>query len=234
MSVHPVTSVMAGGRFLALASWAWQAHLTTDTPDHSLGPTAGDPAEHRTDQPLVRDSAIGTIVAALFGALWCVGAASGLLAYSRPAALVVVVLGVLVAVLLVVLALRIRRRTAAPTTPQSSPPAPGPPSMFATRRYRVTLLVEVVAIVAGGIVLGRLGLGEYAVIWVAAVVGVHFLFFGRAFWSGFIWVGAIMLAGAAVGLVLRPGDVDHRGRTGGDPTGRGGRSAWSRGHRGDP
>ena len=170
----------------------------TSTPDNPPDHAPND----KTDQAFVRDSAIGTIVAAVFGALWCVGAASGLLAYSRPAALVVVVLGVAVAVVLIVLALRIRRRAAAATTPQSSPPAPGPPPMFATRRYRVTLLIEVLAIVAGGIVLGRLGLGEYAVIWVAAVVGVHFLFFGRGFWSGFTWVGAIMLAGAAVGLVL--------------------------------
>jgi hypothetical protein len=55
------------------------------------------------------------------------------------------------------------------------------------------------------LLLGVIGHREYIVAWVAAVVGVHVLGFGRHFWVGFYWLGAALIAagivGAMVGLV---------------------------------
>ena len=52
---------------------------------------------------------------------------------------------------------------------------------------------------------GVIGHREYIIAWVAAVVGVHVLGFGRHFGVGFYWLGAALIAagivGAMVGLV---------------------------------
>jgi hypothetical protein len=39
-------------------------------------------------------------------------------------------------------------------------------------------------------------------VWVAVIVGAHFLLFGRAFWAGFYLIGSVLLAGGLVGLVI--------------------------------
>ena len=50
--------------------------------------------------------------------------------------------------------------------------------------------------------LGSTGHNEYVPVWYAAVVGVHFVAFGRAFWTGFLAIGAALLLAAAAGLVV--------------------------------
>jgi len=76
--------------------------------------------------------------------------------------------------------------------------------MFSARGYRVVVALEVVALVAGGACLSAAGHTEYAIAWFAAVVGIHFLGFGRLFWPGFYVLGTAVLgagvAGAGAGL----------------------------------
>lgn len=61
-----------------------------------------------------------------------------------------------------------------------------------------------VALFGGGALLGATGHSEYTVAWYAAVVGIHFVVFGRLYRAGLYCLGAALLAagvlGAAVGV----------------------------------
>ena len=74
--------------------------------------------------------------------------------------------------------------------------------MFSSRPYRLVVVGEVVAIVVGAIVLGRTGEHQYIPAWVAVVVGVHFLGFGRFFWAGFYVLGGALLAAGVIGSIV--------------------------------
>lgn len=85
-------------------------------------------------------------------------------------------------------------------------PAPRPAGR-AMRTYWTSLAVEAVAIPAGVFALERAGRPEYGVLWVIAVVGLHFLPFAGAFrrpeyaWLGLTLV-TIAVAGAALARIL--------------------------------
>jgi hypothetical protein len=74
--------------------------------------------------------------------------------------------------------------------------------MFSSRGYRLVGALEVIALVAGGALLGATGHSEYTIAWFAGGVGVHFLAFGRLFWTGFYWLGAALLAAGAAGAIV--------------------------------
>jgi hypothetical protein len=135
-----------------------------------------------------RGALIGTVVSGVAGGAWAVWGASGL---PTAAAAVVAVLGLLAALAIVVGALRAMRGAG----------RGGGTTMFRTRAYRLTVAVEIVACVAGAAVLGGVGLGEYVVVWIAAVVGAHFLVFGYWFRAFFYGVGAALLVAAVLGAV---------------------------------
>ncbi|WP_147916184.1 hypothetical protein [Ruania zhangjianzhongii] len=79
-------------------------------------------------------------------------------------------------------------------------PRPGPSAM---RTYWRWVGIEGIAIVAGTFLLGRFGLGEFGVLWVIAVVGVHFLPFATAFGHrAYAALGWVLIALALVGAVL--------------------------------
>jgi hypothetical protein len=138
-----------------------------------------------------RGALIGAAISSAFGGLWAVWGAGGLTGTARPVLVSVgVVLGLAVAVAAVVLA---RRAPAG---------GAGDGSMFASRSYRVIVAAEVVAIVVGNVALGRTGLGAYVIAWTAFVVGVHFLAFGRAFDHVFTTIGALMISGAVLGVIV--------------------------------
>ena len=137
-----------------------------------------------------RGALIGAAISGGFGGLWAVWGAGDLAGAGRLVLILGgVVLGLAVAVAAVVLARR-------------APSGEGGGSMFATRSYRVIVTVEVVAIVVGSVVLGRTGLGAYVIAWTAFVVGVHFLAFGRAFDRVFTSIGALMISGAVLGVIV--------------------------------
>jgi hypothetical protein len=74
--------------------------------------------------------------------------------------------------------------------------------MFSSPAYRVIVALEVLALIGGNVLLGVIGDRQYIIAWVAAVVGIHFLAFGRQFWAGFYWLGAAMIAAGIVGAVV--------------------------------
>jgi hypothetical protein len=76
--------------------------------------------------------------------------------------------------------------------------------MISSPSYRRIAIAEVAALIGGAALLGATGQHAYVIAWFAAVVGVHFLAFGRLFFAGFYWLGmafiAARIAGTAVGL----------------------------------
>jgi hypothetical protein len=127
-------------------------------------------------------------LAAFFAVGWAQWAASGL---TGVASITTRVISVVLGTILVVWAVRQGRR-ASPTSR----------SFFTSRPYRVVVVVEAVLLVAGGAVLGALGLTSFMAVWVAFVVGIHFIAFGHFFERSFFWVGGAILAASAVGLLV--------------------------------
>jgi hypothetical protein len=140
--------------------------------------------------------AIGLLIGAVGGAAFVVFNSSRI---PPPFGVGAAVLAVLALVGLVVLL--VRRRGV-------DEEAPGPdegPGMFG-RGYRLVVIAEVVAIVLGVVVLGRLGLSLAVLPWVALVVGVHFVALGRV-WrrASQAWVGAVVAVCGVVGFTVALG-----------------------------
>jgi hypothetical protein len=75
-----------------------------------------------------------------------------------------------------------------------------------SRGYRLVVVAEVVAIVLGVVVLGRIGLSLAVLPWVAFVVGVHFVALGRVWRRASLgWVGAVVAICGVVGFALALG-----------------------------
>jgi hypothetical protein len=138
----------------------------------------------------LRSALVGAAISDLIGAAWTVWGASGL---PGAAAAIVAAAGVAVGLGMFAWTARLWR---------SAPRENGSPSMFSSRAYRLIVAGEVVALVGGNAALGALGEREYIVAWVAAVVGAHFLAFGRLFWAGFYWLGAALITAALAGTIV--------------------------------
>ncbi len=87
--------------------------------------------------------------------------------------------------------------------------APASLSADAGRIYRISVIAEIIAIPAGASVINRvLDRPELTVLWVVAIVGLHFLPFSRAFGAPMYgWLGGtlIVLAIAGVAVTLASG-----------------------------
>ncbi len=130
----------------------------------------------------------GAIVSGIFGIAWAQWGASGL---SGAVTISVRVVAIVIGVVIVARSARLL-----PSAPAESAP------MFGSRAYRLVVVAEVAALVAGAIVLNSLGHSAYIVAWFAAVVGVHFIMFGRLFHAHFYLTGvAVLLAGVASAVV---------------------------------
>ena len=140
-----------------------------------------------------RGALIGSIVSGAFGVAWGFWGSSGL---PDLAALCVQVAATLLGLVIVIAAVRRLTRTA-----RDGGPARGR-TLFSSRAYIVIVVAEVLAIVGGNLILTATGLDQFRIALVSAVVGLHFVVFGRLFWSGFYWLGAAMLASAAVGTAV--------------------------------
>lgn len=84
--------------------------------------------------------------------------------------------------------------------------APGPTRMStdprARRTYWIAMVGQIVAILAGMIVLGVLGRPEYAPAWVLAVVGAHFLPLAGAFGTRILSAAGVACVAVAVVAVV--------------------------------
>jgi hypothetical protein len=74
--------------------------------------------------------------------------------------------------------------------------------MFSSPRYLLVVALEILAIGGGNALLGSTGLSEYVAAWVATVIGLHFVAFGRLFWLGFYVLGAALIAAGAAGATV--------------------------------
>jgi len=130
----------------------------------------------------------GCIIAAAFGTAWAGWGATGLPAAARGA---VQAAGSVAGVIIIGRAVRLRRTAPEPAT-----------SMFRSRQFWLVVAAEAAAIAAGLIVLAVAGVREYAAAWVAVVVGVHFLAFGRFISAFYYPLGALVTAGGIAGIVV--------------------------------
>ena len=128
------------------------------------------------------------IIAAAFGIAWALWGASGLPAAVQGA---VRAAGIAAGVIIIARAVRLRRTAPAPAI-----------SMFRSRQYRLVVAAEVVAIVAGLAGLAVAGASEYIAAWVAIVVGVHFLAFGRLISAFYYPLGALVTIGGIAGIAV--------------------------------
>ena len=138
--------------------------------------------------------AVGLLIGAAGGTAFVVFNSSRI---PPPYGVAAAVLAVLALVGLVVLLVRQRR-----AGDETDGPDDGP-GMFG-RGYRLVVIAEVVAIVLGVVVLGRLGLSLAVLPWVAFVVGVHFVALGRVWRQASpAWVGAVVAVCGIVGFAVR-------------------------------
>jgi low temperature requirement protein LtrA len=142
-----------------------------------------------SDRGVLAGSAIGAVA----GIAWSLWAASGLSHLSAITAVIVGAAGVAVGLLILVPTGLARR--AAPAAQRS-------PSMFSSRRYLLVVFGELAAIIVGTVVLNSTGYSPYIPPWVAFVVGVHFLGFGRFFWRGFYLLGGALIAAGVIGVIV--------------------------------
>ena len=142
----------------------------------------------------------GAMVAGGFGIAWTLWGGSGL---AGAAAVAVRVGGIVIGALILVSSVRLQRRARrAIGVGRRAAPGDRSGSIFASRGYRLTVALEVIALFAGGALLGATGHREYTIAWFAAVVGVHFVAFGRLFWTGFYLLGVALLAAGVAGAVV--------------------------------
>jgi hypothetical protein len=141
-----------------------------------------------------RGALVGAMISGGFGVAWILWGASGL---SGAASTVVRIAGIAVGVVIMLWCAYLWRSAPAGES--------GSGAMFSSGAYRLIVALEVLALICGNLLLGVIGQSEYIIAWVATVVGVHFLAFGRQFWVGFSWLGATLIvagiAGTMVGLL---------------------------------
>jgi hypothetical protein len=136
-----------------------------------------------------RNALIAAIIEGGFGIGWIEWGAASLSATAWTA---VRVLGAIIGLVIIARAIRLRRGN----------PGPAEPSMFAARGYRLVVAAEVVALVAGSIALIATNRTEYQIGWVAFVVGVHFVAFGKQFAARYYVLGGALIVAAIAGLVV--------------------------------
>jgi hypothetical protein len=130
----------------------------------------------------------GAIIAAAFGIAWALWGASGLPAAAQGAVRAV---GIVAGVIIIGRAVRLRRTAPAPAT-----------SIFQSRQYRLVVAAEAATIAAGLAGLAVAGSSEYIAAWVAIVVGLHFLAFGRFISAFYYPLGAIVTAGGFAAIAV--------------------------------
>jgi hypothetical protein len=125
----------------------------------------------------------------VFGLAWTEWGASGI---SGAESTAIRVVGIVLGLIILFWSARLRR----------SAGENGSGSMFSSPSYRRIAIAEVIALVAGAAILGATGRHEYVIAWFAIVVGIHFLAYGRLFFSWFYWLGTALIAAGIAGTVV--------------------------------
>lgn len=143
---------------------------------------------------------LGAMFSALVGLGWSQWGASGL---SGAASVAVRIAGVVIGLALVIGCARpLGGRSRFERSPRGASPDERAQSRFALPTYLLIVVVEVFVIGGGNVVLGATGHSDFIVSWVAAVVGMHFLAFGRLFFAGFYWLGTALIAAGILGATV--------------------------------
>ena len=136
-----------------------------------------------------RNALIGAIIEGAFGIGWIEWGTANLTA---KAWIAVRVVAAIIGLVIIARSVRLRRAYSGPEEP----------SMFASRGYRLVVAAEVGALVVGSVVLIVSGQAEYQIAWVAFVVGVHFVGFGKLFAARYYVLGGALVVAALAGVVI--------------------------------
>jgi hypothetical protein len=139
----------------------------------------------------VKGALVGAIISGGAALAWSLWGASGL---SGAASMAVRVAGTVIGLIIILWCAYLWR----------SAPAGGSGSgtMFSSPAYRLIAAAEVLALIGGNVFLDAIGHREYTIAWVATVVGIHFLGFGRRLWVGFYRLGAALIAAGIIGAIV--------------------------------
>jgi hypothetical protein len=140
------------------------------------------------------------MISSVFGVLWTAWGASGVTGAPSGA---IRAAGVLLGLAIVLWSVRLLRAPGRRIGSRTAHTARSR-SMFSSPRYLLVVAIEGGAIGGGNALLAAAGHDEYVITWVATVIGLHFLAFGRLFHTSFYWLGTALvaagIAGATVGL----------------------------------
>lgn len=146
-----------------------------------------------------RSALAGTVIAGMFGVFWALWGASGV---PRSAAGPIRIAGVAIGSAIVAWAVHVGRSGGPASAPDPTARRPQRTrSVFTSRGYLVVVGLEFVAILVGARVLAATEHGDYISAWIATVVGVHFLAFGRMLFRGFYWLGSALIGAGAAGAL---------------------------------
>lgn len=169
--------------------------MTATTPNDRIGQRNN--LQSGRSSVLDRGALTGCTISAIAGMGWTQWGASGL---SGNISVAILIAGNVVGLTVLARSLQLR---------SSAQPSRG--SMFGSRAYACVVALEVVGLFGGAAILRLMGESPYVPAWYAAVVGAHFLAFGRFFYAKFYWLGGLLIAGGVAGALV--------GLTGGGPKG---------------
>jgi hypothetical protein len=136
-----------------------------------------------------RGALTGAMISGAFGVAWTEWAASGI---SGTVSTTIRVVGVAVGLVILFWSARLRQSVGESESA----------FMFSSPSYRRIVVSEVLALFGGAALLGATGHRDYVIAWFAAVVGIHFLAFGRLFFAGFYWLGVGLIIAGITGTVV--------------------------------
>jgi len=140
------------------------------------------------------------MISGAFGMVWTLWGASGI---AGPASRAVRLGGIVVGLVIVVWSARLRwSALPAGHGSQSASSTGGRGSMFSSPGYLLVVALQVVAFGGGSRLLTATGHSEYIITWIATVVGIHFLAFGRLFFAGYYVLGTALIAAGVAGTAV--------------------------------
>ena len=143
-------------------------------------------------QVLGSGALIGSIISAAFGIGWVQWGAEKL---TGTGSIVIRVVGGVIGLVVIIRCIRLRLASRGESGPAQQ-------SMFASRGYRLVVAAEVIALIAGGLLLTAVHETEYQICWISLVVGVHFLGFGKLFVARYYYIGGALILAALAGTII--------------------------------